>query len=98
MAQVHNLDRKDCEKLFGDLGKGKRDCITEEEFVDMLKSFVSGNELGAYKLGQNPVNTGGGGKGGEYGAKVAAAEVEEAIHEENEVSKGLRQLGRLTSL
>jgi len=65
MAQVHNLDRKDCEKLFGDLGKGKRDCITEEEFVDMLKSFVSGNELGAYKLGQNPVNTGGGGGGGE---------------------------------
>ncbi|GMH61362.1 hypothetical protein TrRE_jg6868, partial [Triparma retinervis] len=48
MARVHNLDRKECEKLFHDLGKGKRDYISEEEFVDMLRTFVSGEVEGAY--------------------------------------------------
>ena len=46
MAEVNKVDKKDCEKLFTDLGKSKKDHIKEDEFVEMLKSFISGDMFG----------------------------------------------------
>ena len=43
MSEVNKLDKKECEKLFLDLGKSKKDHIEEDEFVDMLKSFIQGD-------------------------------------------------------
>ena len=74
MAEVNKVDKKDCEKLFLDLGKNKKDHIKEDEFVDMLKTFIQGDFFD-------------GGGGGEGDGK-----------QENSISMGLRQLGRLSSL
>ncbi|GMH98199.1 hypothetical protein TrVE_jg14248 [Triparma verrucosa] len=46
MAETNNLDKKECEKLFIDLGKTKRDVIKEDEFVEMLKMFIEGDDFG----------------------------------------------------
>lgn len=74
---MNNLDKKECEKLFLDLGKTKRDVIKEDEFVGMLKSFIEGDGFGEQKSPQKD---------------------DEERHVENQISSGLRQLGKLGSI
>ncbi|GMH65991.1 hypothetical protein TrLO_g8833 [Triparma laevis f. longispina] len=77
MSETNNLDKKECEKLFLDLGKTKRDVIKEDEFVGMLKSFIEGDGFGEQKSPQKD---------------------DEERHVENQISSGLRQLGKLGSI
>jgi len=80
MSEVHGLDKKEVEKIFLDLGKTKRDFISEDEFVEMMLMFTTGGDIGGYNIG------GGGG-----GMNTTMPDE----FNENAVSNGLRQLSRL---
>ena len=80
MSEVHKLEKKECEKLFLDLGKTKRDVIEEAEFVDLLKTFIHADQLGGHKMGHKAASSGVGG-----GSQM----------KDNQISTGLRHLGRI---